>query len=174
MLLTGYTKDIFRSKCMPGAASLHCYAHLNEDVGPVIPYLNAVLGGTSFTKEPLSVTFKNQGKLITVHPRKIAVNALKDEDEAEKILQWLQKEINSAWKNHESIAPCFESAPKPVLTEILKFLPKTNCKACKEPTCLVFAIRVMEGIKDQEDCPGLTEESKKQLQQYLSRFCFLE
>lgn len=30
------------------------------------------------------MTFKNHGKLITVHGRKIAVNALKDEDEARK------------------------------------------------------------------------------------------
>ena len=174
MLLSGYTKEIFRSKCMPGAASLHCYAHLNEDVGPVLPYLNAVLGGASFTNEPLSMTLKNQGKLITVHPHMIAVNALKDEDEAEKILQWLKNEINSAWKDHESITPCFESAPKPILTKVLKFLPKTNCKACHEPTCLVFAIRVMEGVKDQEDCPGLSEESRKKLQEYLSGFCFEE
>jgi len=174
MLLSGYTKEIFRSKCMPGAVSLHCYAHLNEDIGQVLPYLNAVLGGASFTNEPLSMTLKNQGKLITVHPRMIAVNALKDEGEADKILQWLKNEINSAWKDHETITSCFDSAPKPVLTKIIQFLPKTNCKACNEPTCMVFAVRVMEGVKDQEGCPGLAEEQKKQLRQYLSGFCFEE
>ncbi len=172
MLLSGYTKEIFRSKCMPGAHSLHCYAHLNEDVGEVLPYLNTVLGGTSFTREPPSVSFKGHGKLISVHARKIAVNALKDEGEADKILKWLQNEINTAWKNHKTIEPSFESAPRPVLTQILKLLPKTNCKDCNEPTCMVFAIRVMEGIKDQNDCPGLSMEKKKQLQHYLSQFSF--
>ena len=154
MLLTGYTKEIFRSKCMPGAHSIHCYAYLNEDVSAVLPYLNTILGGTSYTREPPSVTFKVQGKLITVHALKIAVNALKDEDEADKILQWLQKEINTAWEDHDTIEPSFDSARKPVLIEILKLLPKTNCKKCNEPTCMVFAVRAMEGIKDQNDCPG--------------------
>ncbi|MBU1342470.1 MAG: Fe-S cluster protein [Proteobacteria bacterium] len=172
MLLSGYTKEIFRSKCMPGARSIHCYAYLNEDVGKVIPYLNTVLGGTSFTREPPSVTFKVQGKLISVHAGKIAVNALKDENEADKILQWLQNQINITWEDRKDIKPSFESAPKPVLTRILKLLPKTNCRECNSPTCMVFAIRVMEGIKDQNDCPGLSVENKEQLQHYLSQFDF--
>ena len=40
------------------------------------------------------MTFRSQGKLITVHGRKIAINALKDEIEAEKIVKWLKNEIN--------------------------------------------------------------------------------
>ncbi len=55
---------------MPGAQRRHCYAHLNEDVGKALPYLNRVLGGTSYTEEPPSVTFKASGKRITVHADK--------------------------------------------------------------------------------------------------------
>lgn len=172
MLLSGYTKEIFLSKCMPGARSIHCHAHLKEDVSAVLPYLNTVLGGTSFTREPPSVTFKIHGKLISVHAQKIAINALQDEEEADKILRWLQNEINAAWKGHEAIEPSFDSAPRPVLTQILKLLPKTNCRACNEPTCMVFAVRAMEGVKDQNDCPGLAKEQKDQLRQYLSQFVF--
>jgi hypothetical protein len=36
------------------------------------------------------VTFKMHGKLLAVHSRKIAVNALKDEMEARKIVEWLK------------------------------------------------------------------------------------
>ncbi len=172
MLLSGYTKEIFRSKCMPGAQSFHCYAYLNEDIDKVIPYLNTVLGGTTFTKEPPSVTFKVHGKLIGVQAKKIAINALKDEDEADKILTWLQNEINTTWEDHENIEPCFDSAQRPVLTEILKLLPKSNCKECGEPTCMVFAVKTMEGVKDEKNCPGLTVEGKNQLHQYLSQFRF--
>ncbi len=94
MLLKGYQKEIFRAECNPSFESLHCYAHLNEDVGDALPFLNAELGGSQFTKTPPSVTFRVQGKLITVHARKIAVNALKDEEEADKILAWLKNQIN--------------------------------------------------------------------------------
>ncbi len=172
MLLTGYKKEMFRNKCMPGAQSLHCYAHLNEDIGKVIPYLNAVLGGSSFTMDPPSVSFKVQGKLISVHPDKIAVNALKDETEAAKIVDWLMTEINAAWQDRENIQPRFESAPQPTLVDILKLLPKTNCNECNEPTCMVFATKVMEGVKDQDDCPALESDHKAKLKAYLSRFNF--
>ena len=172
MLLKTYTREIFRSKCMPGAESVHCHAHLGENVAAVLPYLNAELGGAAYTQDPPSVTFKVHGKLISVHPTKIAINALKDETEADKILRWLQREINTIWEKRDSIKPSVESAPQPVLIEVLKLLPKTNCRECNEPTCMVFAARVVEGVKDQTDCPPLDPESRGKLQHYLSRFQF--
>lgn len=42
--------------------------------------------------------------------------------------------------------------------EILKLLPKTNCKSCHEPTCLVFAVNVFNGKKDIKNCPYLSRE----------------
>lgn len=172
MLLSGYTLEIFRSKCNAGARTLHCFAHLSDDIGAVLPYLNTVLGGFGYTKEPPSLTLKSSGKLITLHPRKIAVNALQDEEQAEKIVSWLQREINSAWENRENIQPCMEGAKPPALMEVLKLLPKTNCQECGEPTCMVFAVRVIEGVKDHTNCPALVGEKKESLANYLSQFHF--
>ena len=172
MLLESYTKEIFRAECNPGFEALHCFAHLNQDVGEAIPYLNAVLGGFTFTKDPPSVTFKVHGKLITVHAKKIAINALKDEDEAVRIIEWVKREINAAWENRANIEPSYESAPRPSVLEILKFLPKTNCKECSQPTCMVFATQVAEGAKGPDDCPPLDDENSKKLSEYLSQFRF--
>lgn len=172
MLLSGYTLEIFRSKCNAGAQTLHCFAHLHDDIGEALPYLNTVLGGFGYTKEPPSLTLKNSGKLITLHPRKIAVNALQDEEQAEKIVNWLQREINSAWEDRENIIPSTEGAKPPALMEVLKLLPKTNCKEYGEPTCMVFAVRVTEGVKDHANCPALQEDKKEALANYLSQFRF--
>ncbi len=172
MLLSGYSLEIFRSKCNAEARTLHCFAHLNDDVGAVLPYLNTVLGGSGYIKDPPALTLKTSGKLITIHPRKIAVNALADEDQAEKIVAWLQREINTTWERRHEIEPSFEGARQPELLEILKLLPKTNCKACHEPTCMVFAVRAAEGVKDHSDCPSLTAENRATLAAYLSRFHF--
>jgi ArsR family metal-binding transcriptional regulator len=170
MLLKSYSKKIFRPECNPGFQSLHCIADLDQDIGEVLPYLNAVLGGDEYYADPLAVTFRAQGKLITVHPKKIAVNALKDEAEADKILEWLKREINEAWEHRAEIAPSYDSAPKPILLEILKLLPRTNCGLCGEPTCMVFAARAAEGVKSPEDCPPLNDGQSAGLQDYLSRF----
>lgn len=170
MLLKAYRKEVFRAKCNPSFQSVHCIAHLDEDVGEVIPYLNAELGGQRYTKEPPSVTFQVHGKLITVHPREIAVNALKDEAEADKILEWLKQEINEVWANRESITPKYEGLKKPQVFEILKTLPKTNCRECGLPTCMVFAVQAAEGVKGPEDCPPMNEENRSLLADYLAQF----
>ena len=172
MLLKSYSKEIFRPECNPSFESVHCIAHLEQDISAVLPYLNAVLGGFEYLKDPPAVIFRSQGKFITVHGRKIAINALRDEDEADKILTWLQQEINDAWENRNRIEPSYEGAPKPKLIEILKLLPKTNCKECGEPTCMVFAARMAEGAKAFEDCPPLGVDKKQRLAEYMSQFRF--
>jgi ArsR family metal-binding transcriptional regulator len=170
MLLKSYNKIIFNNECMPNAMSVQCIAHLEEDVGTAIPYLNASLRGHAFTRNPPSVTFKVNGKLITVHPKKIAINALKDEEEATKIIEWLKREINSVWENRAEIEPSFETAAAPRVIEILKLLPKTNCRECGLATCMVFATLVTDGAKGIEDCPALDNANRNKLSDYMSQF----
>jgi ArsR family metal-binding transcriptional regulator len=172
MLFKGYREEISKPACNNTFQSLHCIAHLDEDISEALPYLNAVLGGDTYIKDPPSVTFKMQGKLITVHGNKIAINALRDEGEAHHILEWLKKEINDAWDNRDKIVPKYDGKSKPHLLEIYKLLPKTNCRKCGQPTCMMFASLATDGIKGYEDCPELKEESGKKLNSYLGRFRF--
>lgn len=170
MLLKDYSLEIFKSKCQAGAKGVHCFAHLQQDVSEALPYLNAVLGGFEYLQNPPAVTFRAQGKLITVHGDKIAVNALQDETEARKIVEWMKNEINDAWDKKNQIEPCTTGMPKPGIIDILKLLPKTNCRECGEPTCMVFATKVAEGAKGAEDCPKIQDENSKKLNEYMSRF----
>lgn len=171
-MLKGYRKEIIRPECRPEAESVHCIAHLDEDITEVIPYLNAALGGFQYIKDPPSVSFKLHGKLIAVHGGKICVNALRDEAEGDKIIEWLKQEINETWERRGEIEPRFEGAPKPKVIEILKLLPKTNCRECGQPTCMVFATQVAEGGKGSGDCPPLRGENKSKLDAYLQQFQF--
>ena len=169
-MLKSFRLEIFNNECRPNAMTVQCHAHLEQDVSEALPYLNATLGGFQYTKEPPSVSFKAHGKLISISGRKIAVNALKDEDEANKIVAWIQREINTAWENRATIEPLYEGLPKVQVIEILKLLPMTNCKVCGAPTCMVFAVRVAEGSKGPEDCRELDEIGFTRLQSYISSF----
>jgi ArsR family metal-binding transcriptional regulator len=172
MLLQGFTKEMFRPQCNPSFQSVHCVAHLEQDISEVLPYLNTALGGGDYVKSPPSLTLRAHGKLIALHAREIFVNALNDETEADKILGWLKKEINEAWDNRAAIEPTFDAPPAPQWLEILKLLPKTNCRKCGEPTCTVFALQAVQGVKEPADCPDLKGENKAKLDEYLSRFAF--
>ena len=168
--ISGYHIKIFRPECNPNFQSVHCIAHLESDISEVLPYLNTALGGSTYTQDPPSVTFKVHGKLITVHSQQIAINALKDEEEADKILRWLMREINDTWENRAQIKPSFQGISKPQSLEILKLLPRNNCRQCGQATCMVFSLLVADGIKGPKDCLGLSEPSRTKLQEYLKQF----
>lgn len=171
MLLESWTKRIFRPECNPGFQSVHCIAHLDQDVGEALPYLNAQLGGFSYQKDPPAVTFRVHGKLITVHGDHIAINALADEDEADKILAWLKREINQVWEERAGIEPSTQAAPRAQPLEVLKLLPnQAGCRRCGQPTCLVFATLAVQGVLGAGDCPELQSGPRRSLEQYLGGF----
>jgi ArsR family metal-binding transcriptional regulator len=154
----------------PGATHLRGVAHLDADITDILPYLNTVLRGHLFVRQPPSLTIKYRAKLITFHPRDIAINILKDEAEAEQIVRWLVGVINDTWEKRDTIAPSFEVLPPPRIMDILKLLPRTNCRACGQPTCLVFATRVSAGETAPEACPELTPQALELLRSYVQQF----
>ena len=170
MFLKRYRKEVFRPECNPTFQSLHCIAHLDEDISEVLPYLNSALGGHRYCEDPPALTLKAHGKLITLQSHKIAVNALEEDAEADRILEWLKQEINETWEHREEIEPVFERAPRPDILEILKHLPRNNCGDCGQPTCMVFAVQLVEGAKGPEDCLPLDEQNGEKLQKYLGQF----
>ncbi|MGB9617460.1 MAG: (Fe-S)-binding protein [Desulfomonilaceae bacterium] len=172
MLLQNYRKEMFRPKCNPSFQSVHCVAHLDQDISEVLPYLNTALGGDSYTKDPPALTLRVHGKLISLHGKDIFINALSDDEEADKILSWLKKEINETWEKRSEIEPTFSTPETPKMIEILKLLPKTNCGKCNEPTCMVFAVQAAQGLKTPDDCPEMDDEHRTKLNDYLSRFHF--
>lgn len=171
MLINEYSKSFVRPP-NPSAQHLRCFAAFETDISEVLPYLNTVLQGYEYLTDPPSLTLKLPGKLVTVHPRMIAINIVKDENEADEILAWLKREINDVWERRGEIQPSFEVPPRPRVLDILKLLPQTNCRRCAEPTCMVFAVMVGKGDKHPDQCPALVSQDQKKLQEYLSSFRF--
>jgi ArsR family metal-binding transcriptional regulator len=174
MLLSQYCTKYVRPP-NPTAQHLRCFADLENDIGAVLPYLNTLLKGHQFFRDPPSLTLKYRGgTLITLTSHEIAINIVKDEAEAEDILEWLKQEINAAWERRGEITPSFEVAPQPRILNILKLLPRTNCRACGHPTCMVFAVQVGQGAQGLNGCPHLDMANQKRLREYLRQFHLLD
>lgn len=173
MLLSHYHTKFVRPP-NPSAQHLRCYAQFDADISEAFPYLNTLLKGYQFFHDPPSLTLKyGGGTLITLTSHEIAINIVKDEVEAKDILEWLKQEINAAWERRGEITPSFEVAAPPRIFEIFKLLPRTNCRACGQPTCMVFAVQVSQGTKGLVDCPYLDEEKRGKLREYLRQFRLL-
>jgi ArsR family metal-binding transcriptional regulator len=169
MLLKSFQTKFVRPP-NPTAQHLRCFACFEDDISAALPYLNTVLKGHEFSLEPPSLTIKYPGKLITLTSREIAINIVKDQDEAREILEWLQGEINAAWERRAEITPNFQVAAAPRVLNILKLLPRSNCGACGQPTCMVFAVQVSQGAQGPGDCTQLDPENLGRLQEYLRPF----
>lgn len=169
MLLSRYHLRFVRPP-NPSALHLRCFARLEADLSEVLPYLNTRLKGHEFCPEPPSLTLKYRAKMITLTAHEIAINIVKDQSEAEEILEWLKEEINTAWEQRGEIVPSFEVAAAPRAFEILKLLPRTNCRACGQPTCMVFAVQVSQGAQSLAGCSSLEKANQEKLQKYLGPF----
>ena len=169
MLISRYRKEFCRPP-NPEAEHLRCVAYLDADISEVLPYLNRTLGGHQYFTDPPSLTLKLPGKLVTLYGKAIAINIVKDEAEAEDVLEWLKEKVNETWNRREEIEPILRVAPKPRLLDILRLLPKTNCGKCGDPTCMVFALRSSKNAGQLEDCPHLDESGKGRIREYLEQF----
>jgi ArsR family metal-binding transcriptional regulator len=171
MLLKSYQTKFVRP-LNPSAQNLSCFAHLQADISQVLPYLNTVLKGHEFSREPPSLTIKYPGKLITLTSREIAINIVKDQDEAGEILAWLQGEINAAWERRAEIVPSFEVAALPRVLNILKLLPRSNCGACGPPAWFL-RFRWGRGRKARGTAPILPRKTVRGCRSISGRFSWL-
>jgi len=76
MLVQEFTDvNIFRPECNFSFETVNVIATFDGDVSPVLPFLNASLGGYAFDSESSTLTIKNGGKLVTIRPHPVAINA---------------------------------------------------------------------------------------------------
>lgn len=171
MLLTGYTRETRQAAaCKPGKPPLCCSARLNDDISAVLPYLNAVLKGTGFNREPPAMLVEDRGRQIAISGQQITISPVADDGEAAAVLARLQQLINETWEKRQQIEPCYEASAAPKVMDILRLLPQTNCGRCGCSTCTVFASQLAQGAAAPDHCPFLGPEEMAWLTAYLRRF----
>jgi ArsR family metal-binding transcriptional regulator len=75
-------------------------------------------------------------------------------------LDEVKKLINNTYSGRDTITPSYEEKVKVTALQIYGWLPKTNCKACGEATCLAFACRLLQGEQKLSKCVPLSTELK--------------
>jgi ArsR family metal-binding transcriptional regulator len=155
MLLTNYTLRIVLSDCNPSSQKVNGIADLFEDISEVLPYLNTELKGLQYYAEEKILTAKRGGRLITFRPRQIALTKLEDEKEATAVMEELKQIVNETYANKDHIEPTYTSRLIPRPLDIFKLLPGKNCKECGEPTCMAFALKLVNDEVEWRTCPLL-------------------
>ena len=145
--------------CMADETKIRLIAYFNRDISEILPYLNAVIKGASYNKDASILTFPKLRRLINLYNIKVAIAKADDIIDAWQVLDELKALINETYKNRDKVKPNYEQKVKVTALQIYGWLPKTNCKACGEATCLAFAVKLLQGEQKLKHCQPLFTES---------------
>ncbi len=138
--------------CIAEEDDLRLTAHVEKDLGPVMPYLNAELRGGTYSPAGPTFTFMNGPRLVNLFSHRIVIGRLREMQDAWRTLKFLKNTVNDIWSRRDSIEPCHERRVRISPLELFQRLPGTNCRACGEATCLAFAAKVLGGDRRLDAC----------------------
>ena len=144
--------------CIADPTKIRVVAELSDDVSEAMPYLNAVLKSASYSHDAKILHFNLEHRMITLYPRVLTIAKADDETDAHHVMRWLKDLINDVYGRRGEIEPSFEMRPAVRPLDVYTLLPKDNCKACGEATCMAFAFRLLQGRGTIEQCRYLQEE----------------
>lgn len=160
------------SPCVADYKKIRLIAHLEGNLGPVLPYLNTVLPQASYTPKAETLTFMDGYRMIALYPRRITIAKADEIVDAWLTLERIRFISEQTWNDRERITPSFETRKKPPALEIFKRLPGTNCGRCGMPTCLAFAMHIWTGETSVRLChPVFEEEAFSHLREPLLEIC---
>jgi ArsR family metal-binding transcriptional regulator len=160
MLVDDFDLEVFTPPCELGAERFAARARLKAPITEVLPYLNATLRGAVYNPAAGALTWKKAGHNIAFHAYEIATSNVEDRDAAVQELGGLVDLVNRTWERRDEIVPDLDTHQRPALMQVYKLLPKTNCKACGEPTCFTFALRLAAAQVKVDSCPVLFEPAR--------------
>jgi DNA-binding CsgD family transcriptional regulator/ArsR family metal-binding transcriptional regulator len=129
--------------------------YFENDLGFLLPYINAVASDAELYEKPAFIRFILNGVHCVVYPERCIATPLKSREHAETIKDDIIDFLNDVLKKKADIIPkhkVFQSFP---VTRILKLLPKNNCGKCGFKTCMAFSAMVSRQRIPPSACPHI-------------------
>jgi ArsR family metal-binding transcriptional regulator len=171
-LIEKYDVKLVEPECAPGSARYGATVTLPNDISAVFPYLNATEGNAWYDHQGKVLILRWPKQVYALRPNEIRIARAEDLQQAKQLADEFIGQINNTWERHEDIAPLYEERKKLSVIDILKLLPKTNCKKCGYPTCLAYAAALRQGDAQMESCLPVCQpenvEKKQKLEKLIS------
>ena len=148
----GSVRIVVLAPCVAEPTRIRIVAQVSGDLGPILPYLNAEMGRASYSPRGQFLSFMDGPRLVSLYPHRITIAKADDLVDAWRTLEEIRRRIEDTWARRETVKPCFEVRERPPALELFKRLPRTNCRACGEATCLAFAVKLWSGEASVTEC----------------------
>lgn len=144
--------------CLAEPGKIVVVGEPDAPIDGVLPLLNAITPNV-VSYNPLSgvMTLRRKPGLITLYPRRVTITQVAGVEEGLELLAAVRDLVNQVWAQRDQIQPRPEGRRTPRPLDVYELLPRTNCRACGEATCMAFAFGLLEGRHRPEGCPPLGE-----------------
>ena len=144
--------------CLADPGKIIVIGETDVPIDGVLPLLNAILPNiVSYDPFGGVMTLRRRPGLITLYPDKVMITQVADVEEGLTLLTAVRDLVNQTWAQRNAIQPRSEGRRVPRPLDVYELLPRTNCRACGEATCMAFAFALLESRHRPEECPSLAE-----------------
>ena len=131
------------------------YFKLFDDVSHLFPYINSVVPGSRYFKNPHYIRFAIDDKNCVLYPKSVLITPLEDRVQAQIFINRFFSLINQIEAHMDSVAPDDSVFIQVPVIEIYKKLPGTNCRDCGYKSCMAFACAAGAGEIELSNCTEL-------------------
>jgi ArsR family metal-binding transcriptional regulator len=144
--------------CLADPGKIIVIGETDVAIDGVLPLLNAILPNV-VSYHPFSgvMTLRRKPGLLTLYPNKVMITQVADVEEGLALLAAVRDLINQTWARRDEIQPRPEGRRVPRPLDVYELLPRSNCRACGEATCMAFAFGLLESRHRPEECPPLAD-----------------
>ena len=104
--------------CVAEPGKIRIIAHVSEDMGGAFPYLNAVTPHASYNPNGPHLTLMEDGRVITLYPRRIAAARADEIVDAWRLLEDIRCRVNGVWARRSEVEPSYEMRERPPALEM--------------------------------------------------------
>ena len=127
----------------------------DRNVQSLFPYINTVLDEAVYYANPEHVRFQFEGYRCFLYPRSAAAHFFENRTAAREFIAGLIDFLNDIAARRDTLRPNYDQVRQVPLIDILKILPRTNCRECGYPSCMAFAAAIVSGKAAIDACPCL-------------------
>lgn len=128
------------------------YFKLKNDIRSIFPYINASLTDARFHDRPEYIQFNFNDIKCSLYPKELIAASFLNKQAALDFFKQLMDYIDDLYRKRYFIQPDYRRYRPPSVIDILKLLPKTNCKKCGYATCMAFASALRNGETKPDYC----------------------
>jgi ArsR family metal-binding transcriptional regulator len=157
--------------CVADVTRIRLIAHISGDLTEVFPYLNTEMEQGSYNRFAPTFTYMDNYRMVSLYPHRITVAKADELVDGWRTLDAIRQKVNAVWARRDQIEPTRDMRERPPTLEIFKRLPRTNCRACGEATCLAFALQVWQRRRAPRECRPVFDGQYGQLREALVGIC---